>query len=75
MGNTCTCFNDDNKDREEFQSLGTDRKNREQHAILIQKNYRGHKARKQYAEMKEQFNNGGNFGFSNSPPYIGGVVD
>jgi len=54
MGNTCTCFNEDNKDREEFESLATDRKNREHHAITIQKNFRGYKARKQYQEMKHE---------------------
>ncbi len=75
MGNTCTCFNDDNKDREEFESLATNRKNKEQHAITIQKNFKGYKARKQYSQLKEQINSGGNFGYSSNTPFVGGVVD
>ncbi len=52
MGNTCACLNDENKDREEFQSMLTEKKNRENHAITIQKNFKGFKARKQFSEMK-----------------------
>ena len=48
MGNTCKCFNEEGKDREEFQSLTTDRRQKEQHVVTIQKNFRGYKARKQY---------------------------
>lgn len=46
MGNTCTCINNEDKDRDEFKSIITDRRDKEKHVITIQKNFRGYRARK-----------------------------
>jgi hypothetical protein len=61
MGNTCACFNDDNKDKEEFKSVRTgnliegrdNSKAEDQEALTIQKHYRGYQARKEYSELKQ----------------------
>lgn len=62
MGNSCTCITEDQKDREEFKATHvaasgagiTARQNKEEKIVMIQKNYKGHLARKQYAEMKRE---------------------
>ena len=66
MGNSCTCITEEQKDRDEFKSVQTGgagtlqstRLNRDEKVVMIQKNYRGHLARKQYAQMKKEATQG-----------------
>jgi hypothetical protein len=48
MGNSCTCIHEESKDRDEFLSSSEFRKDykKEECILKIQKNYRGHVARK-----------------------------
>lgn len=59
MGNSCTCINEEQKDRDEFKSVtnsNTQKKIREEDVIKIQANFRGYQARKQFQAMKENAN-------------------
>ena len=49
MGNTCACFNEDNKDRDEFKSIVNKNNIKNEDVVKIQANFRGYKARKQYS--------------------------
>jgi len=71
MGNSCACINDDQKDREEFRHASVsgsgvavaqrmhDIGNENEAVVFIQKNYRAHKARKLYSEMKKEVGGAG----------------